>query len=552
MKERLWKKGLVIGIILLFVGAGVIPSTGIMEKSTKSIIGRSILYVGGSGPGNYTSIQDAIDNASDGDTVFVYNDSSPYYENIGIDKSINLVGEDKNTTVIDGDGVGDGLLVSANSVNISGFTIQNSNEKCIFLEASNNSTISDNILIDSDWGIQLVNSNNNKIIDCHVSNNMWGINIGSNISSSGNNNTISNCHISTNFALGVHLFGSSNTNIHGNTFIADAIGIAGSSLEHFTHNIDTTNTVNGKPLYYFVNEKEVIIDNWEIGQLILVNCTGFSISNVEISGTEIGLEAAFCSNNSITDCIFRNNWYGIYFMNSSYNVIENCSLNNNSGPMDRDGPWWANGISIIGSHNIIKNNNASNNEVGIIILTFSALPSFVSVGNVIEGNDIYSNSYCGIYLFDSSDNFVYHNNFINNAKNAYDNGTNTWDNGYPSGGNYWDDYDGVDEYPKDGIGDTPYNIPGGSNQDRYPWMYPDGDNKVELHSAFLIGLVSNVYKEEDFSWFAAKLLLYFRVIPFDLKLYRSSEQIIISNEYLGYVGLRFIIGCFNASVVSEE
>jgi len=30
----------------------------------------NILYVGGSGEGNYSSIQDAIDNASDGDTIF--------------------------------------------------------------------------------------------------------------------------------------------------------------------------------------------------------------------------------------------------------------------------------------------------------------------------------------------------------------------------------------------------------------------------------------------------------------------------------------------------
>jgi hypothetical protein len=58
------------------------------------------LYVGGSGPGNYTKIQDAIDDASDGDTVFVYDDSSPYYKNMVIDKKINLTGEHRETTVI--------------------------------------------------------------------------------------------------------------------------------------------------------------------------------------------------------------------------------------------------------------------------------------------------------------------------------------------------------------------------------------------------------------------------------------------------------------------
>jgi len=474
MKKNIGKKGLVIGILMLFIWASVIPSmssTAIKKQGSTTYNPRgNTLYVGGSGPGNYSTIQEAIDDANPGDTVFVYDDSSPYYENVVIEKTINLVGEDKDTTIIDGSRVGDGVYVSANCVNISRFKIQNCKEKCIYLVDCNETIISGNILVNSDWGIQLVNSNDNKIIDCQISSNMWGINIGSNISSSGNNNTISNCVISNNFALGVHLFSCLNNNINGNTFISDGIGIAGSSLEHFIHNIDSTNTVNGKPLYYFVNEEDVIIDNWEIGQLILVNCTGFSISNIEISDTDEGLEAAFCSNNSIVNCIFFNNSYGIYFMNSSYNVIENCSLNNNSGPMGRDGPWWANGISIIGSHNIIKNNNVSNNDVGIIILTFSALPSFISVGNIIEGNDIYSNNYSGIFVLDSSDNFIYHNNFINNAENAYDNGTNTWDDG--EYGNFWDDYE--ERYPDackkwwKGIWDTPYEIPGGDSQDRYP------------------------------------------------------------------------------------
>jgi len=88
-----------------------------------------ILYVGGSGPGNYSKIQDAIDNASDGGTVFVFDDSSPYYENIIINKNaINLIGENKDTTIIDANGIGNVVTISAHEISVTGFTIRNSRE----------------------------------------------------------------------------------------------------------------------------------------------------------------------------------------------------------------------------------------------------------------------------------------------------------------------------------------------------------------------------------------------------------------------------------------
>ena len=104
MRNNWFRKGLVIGIIVLFIGMSINSSTGrrVEMKSTTQTLRGNTLYVGGIGPGNYTTIQNAIDNASDGDTVFVYAYSSPYYENVLVNRSINLIGEDKNTTIIDG------------------------------------------------------------------------------------------------------------------------------------------------------------------------------------------------------------------------------------------------------------------------------------------------------------------------------------------------------------------------------------------------------------------------------------------------------------------
>jgi len=122
------RKCLAIGIILLFVGTGIIPATAQdIEKPLPTSRG-DWLYVGGIGPNNYTKIQDAIDNASDGDIIYVYNDSSPYHEHINITKSIDLWGEDKNTTIIDGYNNNYPVIYIQTTGNLSihGFTIMNS------------------------------------------------------------------------------------------------------------------------------------------------------------------------------------------------------------------------------------------------------------------------------------------------------------------------------------------------------------------------------------------------------------------------------------------
>ena len=94
----------VIAMFVAFVflaGAGIVLNDDVKDVKAGGS-GGNTLYVGGSGPNNYTKIQDAVDNASDGDTVYVFNGT--YYENVFIGRSINLIGENKDTTIIDGGG----------------------------------------------------------------------------------------------------------------------------------------------------------------------------------------------------------------------------------------------------------------------------------------------------------------------------------------------------------------------------------------------------------------------------------------------------------------
>ncbi len=124
------KRLIPILVTLLLASTSFVGVSYNIEKSSPVSFDGKTLYVGGSGPGNYTNIQDAIDDASDGDTVFVYNGT--YNENVIVGKSLNLFGENRNITFIDGNGSDDVIYISACNTTISGFTIQNSGNGSYF------------------------------------------------------------------------------------------------------------------------------------------------------------------------------------------------------------------------------------------------------------------------------------------------------------------------------------------------------------------------------------------------------------------------------------
>jgi nitrous oxidase accessory protein len=132
-------------LILTFMFVSL-PQIGLVKAESKMIIV----------PDDYVSIQDAIGNASKGDTVFVR--KGVYVENPVINESISLVGEDRATTVID---VTAGLKVESNNVTITGLTIYDG-WRGISLSASN-CNISGNRITDATNGIVVVNGENNRI-----------------------------------------------------------------------------------------------------------------------------------------------------------------------------------------------------------------------------------------------------------------------------------------------------------------------------------------------------------------------------------------------------
>lgn len=270
--------------------------------------------------------------------------------------------------------------------------------------------------------------------------------------------------------------------------------------------IDTTNTVNGKPVYYYLNQANIVVDETlNFGYLCFVSCVNVTVKNIQVNEEYAGLTFIDVTNSLVENCTLYDNEYGSIFWYSSHNQLIDTAMHDNLAYGFFQGEGSENVVigcaidsNILGidlcftSNNTIANNIVSNNEYGIYIRESSN-------SNIISNNTVLSNGY-GFYIYSSSSNMVYHNDLINNTVQAYDNtGTNFWDNGYPSGGNYWSDYTGIDiksgplqDQPgPDGIGDTPYtNIQGGTGaKDYYPLMSPIQFNQPNL-TYFRIPVVS--------------------------------------------------------------
>jgi len=187
-----------------------------------------ILYVGGSGPNNYSRIQNAINDSQDGDTVFVFNESSPYYESIVVGKSITIQGENRTSTILYGTNHSYGVNITADNVTITGFTIMNFSYG-IYL-TSNNNLISSNILTENYFGIMTHYENLSTSVPPHIGHNTITNNLLINNSMgifglSGWNNTVyRNTIFQTEFGLTIGA--AVNNNISFNSISENLMGVS--------------------------------------------------------------------------------------------------------------------------------------------------------------------------------------------------------------------------------------------------------------------------------------------------------------------------------------
>jgi parallel beta-helix repeat protein len=242
------------------------------------------LSVGGTGEGNYSSIQEAIDTSNKGDIILVY--SGNYSENIIVNKSINLIGSDKNNVTIYGNKGLYCVLIKSSCVNMSGFTIKKADVGILISGPySDNCNISNNIISNNKDGIRLTDTLNNNI---------------------------SKNNISYNSNFGIVIYNSTNNSFYNNTFYENNRGISLGRWSNF--NLISLNNFTGN-----------------IYGIILDYSFKNTITNNQIKNGDYGVYLTSSNNNNVTNNTINDNGQaGIYTSSSDENIITpNAFFNNN-------------------------------------------------------------------------------------------------------------------------------------------------------------------------------------------------------------------------------
>jgi parallel beta-helix repeat protein len=439
---------------------------------------------------------------------------------------------ERDNIVINGAGhtiQGPGMSGSAKGLDLWGrenITVMNLEIKTftigIGIHGSSNVFIYGNNITANAIGIKLEYfSKSNTISGNHITDNHYGIGLADSSGQVLCENVISN-----NSDCGIDLVHSSNSIMYGNVISNSplCLWIWGNELGHFMHSIDASNLVNDKPVYYLVNQTDLVLNNTthpQVGCLALVNCMNITVEGLRLADTALVLMLAYTSNSTIMNNTITNStaqyWSGVLLQSSYNNTFAGNNITN-----------FSNGIWLEYSYcNILSANSIMNN-------TYSGVSLYLSHDNLIAGNDIADNgiginvcdsctnnriyennitrsSDCGIYLYDSSnnsiyDNSIYHNSFADNTAHVKFMsclGVNLWDDGYPSGGNYWSGYSDTDMYSgpyqnetgSDGIWDHPYVI-NDQNQDNYPTVPEYSASLMLLVPMSLAFVTVAVYKKK--------------------------------------------------------
>ncbi len=374
---------------------------------------------------DYTTIQQAIDNASDGNIIQVY--PGTYTENVNVTKQLTLtsVNGASVTYIVAASKTDHAVNIFHDNVTINGFNISGATDWTFGIRVdSMNNTITNNNLSRNYVGIYVLkDQNNNTLINNVISDSSYS---GLTLNRNGGHTLTNNTYLNNN-AFGIYIKYSWDNIFRNNSIINNRNSIV---LGEYSNDIDTSNTINGKPIYYLKNESDISIGaSADPGMVYCLNCINITVKDLNLT----------------------ENSDAIYFSNTTYSTIENNTLSSNNDDIKLEDS----------NHNRIINNSMLSN-------------------------------YCGIYFDNSRENTIYNNNFSNRNYNVKFVGIctgNIWNTtktagqniaGGPFlGGNYWLKSDGTGfsqinntDLNLDGICDETYTIESGK-VDYLPLAYPD-------------------------------------------------------------------------------
>lgn len=377
-------------------------------------------------PDDYTTINAAVEAATDGDTIYVK--KGMYNETLEIWKALTLIGEDMKTTVINGQNSGTVILIRQNNVNFTGFTViydesPNSPDPWflwssrlvgIHIIDAKYCSVYENKIVDCGCGIWLFDSSQNNINGNSVIRNDYGIRV-----ESSNNNSITGNTCTSNYG-GIWFISASNNKLRANVMVDNSrnFGISSDELSTYVNDVDASNTVDGKPIYYWVDISERVVPS-DAGFVVLVNCTGIRVQGLDLTKNQYGLLVAFTQNSMLQNNNISESGTGIYLHNSVNNDVIGNRINGFVGiTANSNGTRITNnvingtgvGIKLDGYRQTITNNTVAAGTFGIgtDILTCSG-----SYNNITQ-NSFHGQTYVGVVL-GGSYNF-FHENIIRNSE----------------------------------------------------------------------------------------------------------------------------------------
>ena len=402
-------------------------------------------------PDDYPTIQEAINNAPDGSTIFVR--AGTYPEHLTINKPLSLIGEDRNRTIIDAEGI-IGLIVSVTSDNthIEGFTFQGAGGTYygyhgVLNFSSSNNIITDNIIANNElYGITLDSSHNNSIVNNIITGNLNGILlrnstdntisgnmitgesqmgiwlygssnnmiVGNNVSyvdsgiklqdyqwydwySSASNNSLINNYLAGNF-WGIEIYASPKNTMKNNTILNNHCALqvswynyAYNSVSYFMQDIDESNTIDDRPIVYAVNHQDERV-SLDASYVALVNCTNMTVENLHLnSGGGIVLAGTTNSTLGNLDVIGAMHC-GIHLFRSNNNLIHGCEVHQNNLGIGLESSW----------SNIIEYSDVVKNVGGVALSGYEGGAN----QNRIVSNNLSNNRQYGLLISLASDNYV--------------------------------------------------------------------------------------------------------------------------------------------------